>query len=89
MPGTNRREIRIHEPTEKQKLFLSASTRYVGYGGARGGGKSDVVQQKAVRLALRWPGIRLLIIRLTAQDAYENHVARLIDIFGRMAKWNR
>lgn len=28
----------IDEPNEKQKLFLSADRKHIGYGGARGGG---------------------------------------------------
>ena len=47
----------------KQKLFCQARTRYVGYGGARGGGKSHVVRVKAFGGALTYPGIRILIVR--------------------------
>ena len=47
----------------KQKLFCQARTRYVGYGGARGGGKSHVVRIKAFGGALTYPGIRILIVR--------------------------
>lgn len=47
------------------------------------------MRQKVVRLALAHPGIRLLIIRLTSQDAYDNHVRQLIEIFGDYAKWSR
>ncbi len=47
----------------KQKLFCQARTRYVGYGGARGGGKSHVTRIKAVGGALRYEGIRILIVR--------------------------
>ena len=32
--------LNIPDPNEKQKLFLSAKVKHVGYGGARGGGKS-------------------------------------------------
>ena len=37
----------ISEPNEKQKLFLLARKKIVGYGGARGGGKSWVLRLKA------------------------------------------
>lgn len=47
----------------KQKLFCQARTRYVAYGGARGGGKTHVLRLKAVMGALAYPGIRILIIR--------------------------
>lgn len=47
----------------KQKQFCQARTRYVGYGGARGGGKSHVVRIKSTGGALTYPGIRILIVR--------------------------
>lgn len=30
--------LRIAEPNDKQKMFLSAKQKHIGYGGARGGG---------------------------------------------------
>lgn len=48
---------------QKQKLFCQARTRYVAYGGARGGGKTHVLRIKAVMGALAYPGIRILVIR--------------------------
>ena len=47
----------------KQKLFCQARTRYIAYGGARGGGKTHVSRIKAVGGALTYPGIRILFIR--------------------------
>lgn len=47
----------------KQKQFCQARSRYVGYGGARGGGKSHVVRIKAIGGAMTYPGIRILIVR--------------------------
>ena len=61
-------------PSEKQRLFLRDTHRFVAYGGARGGGKSWVVRCKAVLLALRHPGIRLLILRRTYPELMNNHV---------------
>ena len=37
-------ELRLPEPSEKQKQFLRDRHKYVGYGGARGGGKSWAVR---------------------------------------------
>lgn len=53
----------LGELTPKQKRFCQARTRYVAYGGARGGGKTHVLRMKAVGGALRYPGIRSLIVR--------------------------
>ena len=30
--------LAISQPSEKQKLFLKAETKHIGFGGARGGG---------------------------------------------------
>ena len=48
--------------------------KYVAFGGARGGGKSWAVRTKAVLLALRYPGIRLLLVRRTYQELENNHI---------------
>lgn len=47
----------------KQKEFCQARSRYIAYGGARGGGKTHVLRLKAVMGALAYPGIRILVIR--------------------------
>lgn len=52
----------------KQKLFCQARSRYIAYGGARGGGKTHVLRQKAVGGALAYPGIRILIVRRQYPD---------------------
>lgn len=53
----------LGELNPKQKQFCQARTRYIAYGGARGGGKTHVLRLKAVMGALNYPGIRILIIR--------------------------
>ena len=55
-------------------MFLSAKVRHVGYGGARGGGKSHIVRDKSKRLCLRYPGIRVLIVRRTMPELRANHI---------------
>lgn len=69
--------IEIPEPNEKQKLFLADKHRHVAYGGARGGGKSWAVRVKAILLCLRWPGIKILIVRKTYRELINNHVVPL------------
>ena len=58
--------------TEKQKLFMEATTKYVGYGGARGGGKSHAARYKAVGMAMAFPGIRILMVRAHYNELEEN-----------------
>lgn len=72
--------ISIPEPNEKQKLFLADHHKYVGYGGARGGGKSWSVRVKAILLAFRYPGIKQIIIRKTYPELQANHVKPLREM---------
>jgi len=69
------------EPTSKQEEFYRAKTRYVGYGGSRGGGKSHAVRTKATLLSYEYPGINQLIIRRTLPELRENHTNKLIAIY--------
>ena len=61
-------ELRMDAPNEKQRRFLLDRHRHIAYGGARGGGKSWAVRTKAKLLALRYAGIKLLIVRIVRQD---------------------
>lgn len=60
--------------SDKQRQFMQARTRYVAYGGARGGGKSWAVRKKAALLALKHPGIKILIVRKTLPELRNNHI---------------
>lgn len=66
--------IRMAKPYPKQREFMEAKSRYVGYGGARGGGKSKAVQMLSERFALKYAGIRILIVRRTYPELLENHI---------------
>lgn len=78
----------IDPPNEKQRQMLAARTKHVGFGGARGGGKSWAVRTKAKLLALRYPGIKLLIVRRTYPELINNHINVLrIELLG-IAKYN-
>ncbi len=66
--------LTLSPPHEKQKEFLLARTRYVAYGGARGGGKSHAVRLKATLMCLGYSGIRVLIVRRSYPELYENHI---------------
>ena len=80
--------LTISPPSEKQEQFLTAKTKHVGFGGARGGGKSWGVRTKAKLLAINYAGIRILIVRRTYPELINNHInilkAELLDI----AKYN-
>ena len=74
--------IMLGEPNEKQKLFLSEKKKYVGFGGARGGGKSWAVRTKAVLLCLNYAGITCLIVRKTYPELRANHIEPLVRLLG-------
>ena len=65
--------LKIPDPQPKQKLFLKAKKKHVGFGGARGGGKSWVVRVKAILLSLQYAGIAILIVRRTYPELESNH----------------
>lgn len=88
-------ELIFPQPSEKQKLFLKDEHKYIGYGGARGGGKSWAVRVKAVLLCLKYAGIKVMIVRKTYPELQENHIiplCELLDCYGdedeRLASYN-
>lgn len=81
-------QVRIDEPNERQKLFLKAKKKYIGFGGARGGGKSWSVRTKAVLLASNYPGIRILIVRRSYPELVNNHIRILRTQLTGVAKYN-
>ena len=78
----------IPPPSEKQKQFLGAKTKHIGFGGARGGGKSWSVRTKAKLLSFRYAGIRILIVRRTYPELINNHINILRKELLGIAKYN-
>ncbi|UOO38206.1 hypothetical protein IZU99_02810 [Oscillospiraceae bacterium CM] len=64
----------LGEANPKQDLFYKSRTLYTAYGGAKGGGKTHAVRTKAVGGAIRWPGIRILIMRRAYPELQQNHI---------------
>lgn len=88
MSGMNK-QVELQIPNEKQKLFLSDHHRHVAFGGARGGGKSWSVRDKAKRLCLRFPGIKILIVRRTYKELINNHINQLRTELNSIAAYNK
>lgn len=80
--------LNLGEPNEKQRLFLLDQHKYIGYGGARGGGKSWAVRVKAVLLAVHYAGIKILIVRKTYKELDNNHIQPLRGLLRKFAKYN-
>ena len=82
-------KIDLSQISDKQYAFLSSDKKHVGFGGARGGGKSWSVRTKAKILAVSYPGIKLLIVRRTFPELVNNHINQLIDELHGIAKYNK
>jgi len=81
--------IDLGTPNPKQALFYRSRALYTAYGGAKGGGKTHAIRVKAVGGALRWPGIRILIIRRTYPELQQNHIEPLLKLVpGDAASYN-
>lgn len=82
--------INFGTANKKQKLFFQSRTLYTAYGGARGGGKSWAVRQKAKGGALTYPGIRILIIRKHYPDMENSLIDPIVkEIPMQLASYNR
>ena len=82
------RELKL-QPSEKQWKFLTDTHRHVAYGGARGGGKSWAVDVKAMALALKYAGIKILLVRRTLGELKKNHVGPLLKMLNGIARYNQ
>lgn len=69
--------LRLPRPQPKQILFLKDTHANVGFGGARGGGKSMALRIKAVIMAFKYPGIKICIVRTTYPELEKNHIEPL------------
>ena len=72
--------LNLGELNPKQELFCQSRTLYTAYGGARGGGKTHAVLIQAVGGAVRWPGIKILIVRRTYPELQSNHIEPIIKL---------
>lgn len=82
-------ELYLGKPNIKQELFLKAKVRNVGYGGARGGGKSWSIRTKAIILCARYKGIKVCIVRKTYPELEQNHIIQLKSMLFGIAKYNK
>ena len=82
-------KIDLSQISDKQYAFLSSDKKHVGFGGARGGGKSWSVRTKAKILAVSYEGIKILIVRRTFPELVNNHINQLIDELHGIARYNK
>ena len=83
-----KKSVRFVRPYPKQQAFLRAKTARIAYGGARGGGKSEIARMKAILLCLKYPGIQVLFMRRTYPELKENHLLPARKILNGIAKYS-
>lgn len=66
--------------SEPQQEFFASRCKYTAYGGARGGGKTWASSRKAIGGALRWPGIKILMIRREYDDMRNSLIEPMLAI---------
>lgn len=76
------------QPNAKQDAVMRLRNRFIAYGGARGGGKSWMVRKWATLYCLRKPGIKILIVRSTYPELYQNHIRPLMEDTKGIARYN-
>ena len=81
--------IDLSKISDKQYAFLTAGRKHVGFGGARGGGKSWSVRTKAKILAASYDGIKILIVRRTFPELVNNHINQLREELHGVARYNK
>ncbi len=72
----------------KQRQFFKAKARHVAYGGSRGGGKSWAMRTLFVLLALKYDGLKLLLVRRTLPELRENHLLPLMSMLYGVARYS-
>ena len=82
------KNLYLGRPSGRQREFFLARARHIGFGGARGGGKSWAVRTKAILLALRYGGIRILIVRRSYPELMNNHIRILRAQLAGLAKYS-
>ena len=73
--------VKLERPNPRQEEFLKCEKKYVAFGGARGGGKSWAVRTKAVLMALKYPGIRILLVRRTMPELERSLVPAALRLY--------
>lgn len=89
MPDSKAAVIDISTMNPKQEAFFKSRKRFIGYGGARGGGKSWAIDRKAPLMALYHQGIKILLLRRTYKDLERNHVRALEPLLKGIAHYSK
>lgn len=81
--------IRTEKPNPKQIEFFKAKAKHIGYGGARGGGKSWAGRRKSVMLCMHYDNLKGLLLRRTMPELRNNHIIPLRQELHGYARYNQ
>ncbi len=81
--------LREEVPNPKQIEFFKAKGKHIGYGGARGGGKSWAGRRKAVMLCMNYDSLKGVLLRRTMPELRNNHIIPLRSELYGYAKYNQ
>lgn len=81
-------DIDYGELSEPQLKFCQARGRRICFGGSRGGGKTHVEVIKAGDLALKYDGVRIVIVRRTFPQLQGEIIPKIRNKFGKVCKFN-
>ena len=81
--------LREEVPNPKQIEFFKAEAKHIGYGGARGGGKSWAGRRKAVMLCMNYDSLKGVLLRRTMPELRNNHIIPLRQELHGYAKYNQ
>lgn len=81
--------LREEVPNPKQVEFFKAQAKHIGYGGARGGGKSWAGRRKAVMLCMNYDGLKGVLLRRTMPELRNNHIIPLRSELHGYAKYQQ
>lgn len=77
----------MSKTNDKQVKFFKAKRKHVGYGGARGGGKSWAMRIKLSLLAAKHKNLHVLLLRRTFPELEANHIIPLQILLKGIAKY--
>ena len=83
------KHLREEVPNPKQIEFFKAVAKHIGYGGARGGGKSWAGRRKAVMLCMNYDSLKGVLLRRTMPELRNNHIIPLRQELHGYAKYNQ
>jgi len=78
-----------HPNSEAQEGYFGARSRYINFGGARGGGKTWCTIRKVVGGAMKHAGITMLVVRRRYDDLENSVIMPILKLVeGKVASYN-